>query len=134
MQYRDLEPELIAMGYDLLFISPDSPGTSARHLQASDFDYTLLSDSDMTISRAFGLAFRLDDATFRRYREKHDIDIERDSGQTHHYLPVPATYIVGTDGVIDFMYANPDYKIRIDPVLLREAARLAVAPVDQPAG
>lgn len=133
MKYRDLEAELMALGYELVFISPDAPETSARHLQGGDFDYTLLSDSTMSISRAFGLAFRLDDVTFQRYLTEHDIDIERDSGQTHHYLPVPATFIVGLDGVIDFAYANADYKTRLDPGLLRMAAQLAAPDVNDSA-
>jgi peroxiredoxin len=127
MAYREVEPELVSMGYELLFISPDRPEVSKQHLAGSDFELTLLSDSDMAISSAFGLAFRVDEDTVRRYREEHDIDLEGDSGQTHHLLPVPATYVIGTDGVVRFMYANPNYRERLDPELLVTAARLASA-------
>jgi peroxiredoxin len=127
MAYRDIEPELLELGYELLFVSPDRPEVSKQHLADSDFEITLLSDSEMAISRAFGLAFRVDEDTVRRYREEHDIDIEGDSGQTHHLLPVPATYVIGTDGVVRFMYANPNYRDRLDPALLVTAARLASA-------
>ena len=126
MAYRDVEKRLVEMGYEVLFISPDLPEVSASHLGEGDFEFTLLSDSDMSITKSFGLAFRLDDETFDRYVDEHGFDLEGDSGQTHHYLPVPATYLIGTDGVIRFMYANPNYKVRLDPELLEAAARTAL--------
>lgn len=126
MAYRGAEERLMNMGYEVIFISPDLPQVSARHLGEGDAGFTLLSDSDMAISKAFGLAFRLDDETFDRYVGEYGFDLEGDSGQTHHYLPVPATYLIGTDGVIRFMYANPDYKVRLDPQVLEAAARAAL--------
>lgn len=127
MAYRDYEDRLVDLGYELVFISPDRPEVSRGHLEGSDFRMTLLADSDMSIAKDFGLAFRVDDETVRRYRDEHDIDLEADSGYDHHLLPVPATFVVGRDGVIRFMYANPDYRVRLAPELLLTAARLAVA-------
>jgi len=126
MAYRDVENRLLDMGYEVIFISPDRPETSAAHLGDGDFEFTLLSDSEMIIAKSFGLAFRLDDETFDRYVDEYGFDLEGDSGQTHHYLPVPATYLIGTDGVIKFMYANPDHRVRLDPELLEVAARIAL--------
>ena len=51
------------------------------------------------------------------------VDLEKASGYDHHYLPVPATYLVGNNGVIQFQYANPNYKMRLDPDLLIAAAK-----------
>jgi peroxiredoxin len=132
MAYRAYEARLVDLGYELVFISPDRPEVSREHLEGSDFRMTVLADSDMSIAKAFGLAFRVDDETVRRYREEHDIDLEADSGYDHHLLPVPATFVVGRDGVIRFMYANPDYRVRLAPELLLTAARLAVAEEPAP--
>ena len=33
--------------------------------------------------------------------------------QRHGVLPVPAVYAIGTDGVIAFAFADPDYKVRL---------------------
>lgn len=40
-------------------------------------------------------------------------------------LPVPAVFIVGTDGVIDFVHADEDYKKRLAPDVLVNAAETA---------
>ncbi|MGH2569205.1 MAG: hypothetical protein ACRDGA_12785, partial [Bacteroidota bacterium] len=57
-----------------------------------------------------------------------NIDLEDASGESHHLLPVPAVFIVGTDGVIRFSYVNPNYRVRIDPDVLLAAAKAAFEP------
>lgn len=91
-------------------------------VEKQDLTYVVLSDSTTEAAQAFGLAFQIDDKTFELFKG-YGIDLEDASGEDHHILPVPAVYIVGTDGVILFDYVNPDYKVRIDPEELLEAAR-----------
>jgi peroxiredoxin len=57
--------------------------------------------------------------------KKYGADLEDASGENHHMLPVPAVFLAGTNGVIQFTYANPDYRVRLHPDLLLAAARLA---------
>jgi hypothetical protein len=38
----------------------------------------------------------------------------------------PDTFVIGTDGIIDFAYVNPDYKVRVDPSVLLAAAKAAL--------
>jgi len=119
---REAETELKQMGFEVLFLSADRPETLHASLKEPVPGYTLLSDSRMQAARAFGIAFRVDDATVRRYRE-HGIDLEAASGETHHELPVPAVFLVDQRGVIRFVHANPDYKVRISATELLAAAR-----------
>lgn len=121
-QMREAERELLAMGYELLFISADRPEILAPYLEEKELAYELLSDNDLIAARAFGIAFEVSDEYLAKLAE-HDIDIEAASGRSHHWLPVPATFIIGTDGIIDFQYVNPDYKVRVDPRVLIAAAR-----------
>ena len=66
----------------------------------------------------------MDDATLAELK-KYNIDVEQASGQKHHMLPVPAVFLVATNGLIQFEYVNPDYKVRLEPELLLAAARIA---------
>lgn len=120
-EMRKIEQQLIDMGYTLLFISADSPDNLAKNT-APDLAYTLLSDADMSASQAFGIAYRVDDQTFEKYKG-FGLDLEKASGYKHHQLPVPATFLIGTDGFIQFQYVNPDYKIRLAPSILLAAAK-----------
>jgi peroxiredoxin len=58
------------------------------------------------------------------------IDLEEVSGETHHILPVPSTFIIGTDGTIHFQYTNTDYKVRLAPDVLTAAARSMAEGMD----
>jgi len=58
------------------------------------------------------------------------IDLEKASGQDHHVLPVPSTFLIGADGVIRFQYTNPDYKVRLHPDVLLAAARAYLDDAD----
>jgi len=123
---QEIQGELAALGYQVLAISPDRPEKLAESAVNREIGYTLLSDSKMNAARAFGIAFQVDAATVAKYRDEYEIDLEADSGEKHHQLPVPAAFVVDTDGVIAFSYVNPDYKQRIDPQLLLAAARAAL--------
>ncbi len=117
----EIETELIDLGFQLLAISPDRPEKLVIDLGDVEIGYRLLSDSAMEVSLAFGLAYRVDAGTVEEYKE-HGIDLEESSGHDHHLLPVPAVYLVETDGVIKYSYANPDYRTRLEPGEILEAA------------
>jgi peroxiredoxin len=120
-EMRLAEKELIEMGFDVWFISIDQPGVLAESLTVPDLTYTLLSDAKLEATTAFGIAFKMPDDLVERYLG-WDIDVEAASGETHHVLPVPSTYIIGNDGVIRFQYTNTDYHVRLAPSVLMAAA------------
>jgi peroxiredoxin len=129
-EMRHAEKELTGLGFDIWFISIDKPGMLYASLEQPDVAYTIYSDSSLDATRAFGLAFRVDDNTYERYIG-YDINLEEASGKTHHVLPAPSTFIIGTDGIINFQYTNPDYKVRLHPDVLLAAARAYVNEEDQ---
>ena len=120
-----IDPQLRDLGYRILAISPDRPEKLAETVDKDHLTYTLLSDSSMAMAKAFGIAFTVDEATLEKYKG-YGIDLEASSGEEHHMLPVPSVFLVGTDGIIDFVYSNPDYKVRLDPDVLLAAAKVAV--------
>ena len=103
-------------------ISPDQPSKLKETIDKHKMGFRLLSDSDMAAARSFRVAYKLDDATLAELK-KYNIDVEQASGQKHHTLPVPAVFLVATNGLIQFAYVNPDYKVRLDPELLLAAAK-----------
>lgn len=124
-ELRDIEPELKKLGFRILAVSPDRPEKLRETMEKQDLNYRLLSDSSMAAAKALGLAFRVPDETFLKYKNSYDIDLEDASGRTHHLLPVPAALVIDRKGVIRFAYVNPDYKSRVDPGKLLEAAKAA---------
>ena len=78
----------------------------------------------MTASKAFGIAYRVDEATLEALAQ-HGIDLQAASGHAHQLLPVPAVFVVPSNGMVQFEYINPDYSVRAHPELLIVAAKLA---------
>lgn len=126
-ELRKAEPILLDLGFEVLFLSADRPEILYSSLREDQPSYTLLSDASMEISRAFGIAFIVDDATLERYK-KAGLDLEEVSGYSHHQLPVPAVFIIDAAGVIQFVYADPDYRVRLDAAPLVEVAHDVAAP------
>ncbi len=123
VQLREVEPELKNLDVQLLAVSPDKPSKVRETIERHKMSFILLSDSDMVAARSFRVAYKLDDQTLAEFK-KYNIDVEDASGQRHHMLPVPAVFLVTTNGLIQFEYVNPDYKVRLDPELLVAAAKI----------
>lgn len=121
-EMRLAEEQLTEMGFDIWFISIDKPEYLLESLDDPDIGYTIYSDSSLDATKSFGLAFQISDELLKKYLT-YNIDLEEASGENHHVLPAPATYIIGTDGVISFAYINPDYKVRLHPDVLLAAAK-----------
>jgi len=119
---KKIEDDIEELGYQVFAISADRPDLLKKTKEKNELTYTLLSDAPMTATKAFGLAFKVDDETVNRYKE-YGIDLEADSGYEHHILPAPAVYLVNTKGEVKFNYVNPNYKERIDGNILLAAAK-----------
>ena len=117
-----IEPQLLEMGYQILAVSSDSPEYLSQSKQKHQMNYVLLSDHSMIGAMALGIAWQVNAETLTLY-QGYGIDLEKASGERHHILPVPAAYVVGTDGRIRFAYVNPDHKVRVPASVLLEAAR-----------
>jgi peroxiredoxin len=123
-ELKGLEPQLLALGYQVLAISPERPEVLDATAKTAGAGYRLLSDADMGAARALGLAYRVDDATRELYRT-HGVDLDEISGRQHHLLPVPAALVVSRDGIVRFVFADADYRTRVESAALLDAARAA---------
>ncbi|NME69912.1 peroxiredoxin-like family protein [Flammeovirga aprica] len=112
---------LVSIGYQIIAISPDTPEHLSLTYDKHMMNYSLLSDSDMTAAKSFGLAFELNDKEFSKYSNM-GMDIVMTTGGKHRMLPVPAVFFVRQNGEINFEYINPNFKKRISSSLLITAA------------
>jgi peroxiredoxin len=126
-QLQAIEPKLIEMGIQLVGISPDSPEKLQASMTTNKLNYLLLSDEKMAAAQAFGLAFYTSDKVTSLYQAKLGVSntlYNMPTGEARLVLPVPAIYLSDKTGLIQFMYANPNYKVRAAPELILMAASL----------
>ena len=74
----------------------------------------MLCDKGNKIAESFGLVFELPQI-LRPIYEKLGIDITAFNGDTTFKLPIPATYIIGQDGIISFHFVDADHTKRLEP-------------------
>lgn len=119
-----IEDDLNKAGAQLLAISMDQPSKLKATPDREKLHYRLLSDSDALAAKAFGIAFKVDDATVEKYKG-YGINLDAASGNDHHILPHPAVFIADTAGKIRFAHVNRDYKVRLEPEKILEAVQAA---------
>jgi len=105
------EQEILALGYQIIAIAPDSPAQLKTTVEKQKLNYKLYSDASGELMKAMGIAFKAPE----RYEKRLD---NYSDGLNPGMLPVPSLFVVDTDGAIIFEYINPDYKHRISSEML----------------
>lgn len=121
---RNIDDELVSLGYDLYYISADRPEKLSEGSAEENPPYTLISDNELDVAKAYGIAYKVDEDLVARYL-KGGLDLEDASGHSHHLLPAPSAFVIDSEGIIQFQYTNPDYRVRVNGEVLLAAARAA---------
>ncbi|MCV2886192.1 AhpC/TSA family protein [Aestuariibacter sp. AA17] len=122
---KDIEAQLVDLGYQVLAISPESPERLQAQKLETEFAVTLLSDEQLNAIKAFGVGFYMDDATAKDYQQSMQISLTKDADTGKPVLPAPAVFVVDKNGQVVFNYVNPNFRVRISPELLYQAAKLS---------
>ena len=117
-----IKDDLTKEGVQLIAISMDQPGKLRETMQKDKLDYMLLSDSDANAVKAFGISYKVDDATLARMKS-FNVDLDAATGNSDHILPHPAVFVVNTKGVIGFVHVSTDFRVRLEAAKVLEAAK-----------
>ena len=126
-QLKKIEKQLTNMGFQLLGVSTDNANDLQTSLKKHQVNYQLISDYHSTLSQAFGLAYFTSQKTTERYLNKLKLSnpLQKNArNEDRLVLPVPAVYIIDKNGLVQFNYVNPNYKVRLHEALLLKAASL----------
>lgn len=104
-------PKMEELGATVLALSPETRDHVQENVEKNKLTFDLLTDTDNAVAKLFGLHFVLDDKTVDKY-EGYGIDVATHNGTGKHELPIPATYIIDTDGVIAYAFVDEDYTKR----------------------
>jgi peroxiredoxin len=123
---KDIEQDLVDMGYQVLAISPESPMRLQEQKLETEFAVKLLSDESLQAIKGFGVGFYVAAQTKKKYKSKWNIQLTDEAGSDRAVLPAPALFIADKTGLIQFQYVNPNYKVRPSSELIKQAARLSL--------
>ena len=111
---REVQNDIEALGARLIAISPEVPDNSLSDEEKKGIPFEVLTDPDNNVARQFGIVFAFDEA-LRDVYKSFNLDLEKANGNDKWELPIPAVYIVDTDGTILYSFLDTDYTVRMEP-------------------
>lgn len=118
LQLRALQARLTdirALGADLVAISPQKPDESLTQTERDALEFTVLSDQDARVAAQYGVAWEVPKLILEHMRKDRNLDLAEINNGNGSVLPIPATFVLGPDGVVAWRYVDVDYRTRAEP-------------------
>jgi peroxiredoxin len=112
--YQDELETVRSLGAELVAISPETPDRAEATAAKNEISYPVLTDPQNRLAEALGIVFTLPPELEKLY-EMFGNNLPEAHGEAGWRLPVPATYVVGRDGVILYAHIARDYRTRAEP-------------------
>jgi peroxiredoxin len=120
----EAQTRIAAEGAQIVAIMPDRQQFAAALKRESNMHYPVLTDMDNGYALSLNLAFWVGDE-MQRLMTLSGWDVTRSQGSDTWLLPVPATFVVATDGKVAARFMDPDYRKRMSIEDLLAALRAA---------
>jgi peroxiredoxin len=115
-------PDIRGCGARLIAVSPEKPDSSLSHAEKLSLEFDVLSDLGNRTASDYGLIMTVAE-TLRPLYLQWSIDLPAANGDESHQLPVPATYVIDSAGVIRAAYVEKDYTKRMEPAEIVRALK-----------
>jgi peroxiredoxin len=102
-----------AKGAKVVSIMPETREFIKDASTACGGRFEFLSDIDNGYALETGLVIWLGDRVRKIYLE-HGLHLERYQGNETWFMPIPATFVVGRDGLVAARYVDPDFRRRME--------------------
>ena len=99
-------------GAEIVAIMPDRQKFVADLKQQSQVPFPILSDADNGYAMSLNLTIWVG-AEIQKAMEDRRLDLPTFQGNSSWMLPIPATFVVGQDGLIRGRFIDPDYRNRM---------------------
>lgn len=96
----------------VLAVTPETADGIRKTIEKTRAAFPVLEDAGLEIMKLYKVNFAVDAKTISRYKG-YGIDFDKANGANGANLPVPATYIIGTDGKVKYVFFNTDYRKRV---------------------
>ncbi|XMO87099.1 peroxiredoxin-like family protein [Algibacter sp. AS12] len=126
LQLRALQAklsEIHSLGATLVAISPQVPDGSLTKSEISEMEFIVLSDQDAKVAQQYGVAWKVPEFLMEHMRTDRNLDLDKINNGNGGILPIPATFVLNSEGVVTWDYVNVDYRTRSEPDEIIEALK-----------
>jgi peroxiredoxin len=102
---------ITAKGGTIITITPETADNIKKTVTKTKASFSIVEDKGLAIMKDYKVSFAVDEKTIEKYKG-YGIDFGKANGDNGANLPVPATYIVGKNGKIKYVFFNADYSKR----------------------
>jgi len=108
-------PAFQELNATLIALTPEKPDGSLSVKEKNELEFEVLSDFNNDVAKSYGIVFKLEDEVSDLYKNSFGLDLEKYNETDSDELPVPATYVIGKNGIVEYAYLNADYTQRAEP-------------------
>jgi peroxiredoxin len=108
----EARPRIEAAGGQVVAIVPDRQRYAAEIRAEAEGQFPILVDMDNGYAMSLNLVFWVGDE-MRKFMSEAGLNLTEFQGNESWMVPVPATFVVGRDGVIRARFVDPDYRKRM---------------------
>ncbi|BDD04984.1 peroxiredoxin-like family protein [Aureibacter tunicatorum] len=114
-QLSDLQDSLnliSAKGAEIIAVTPERKEGIKKVQSKLDAGFNILHDKDLEIMKAYDVDFKLPEKIKKKYLG-YGINLNSINGDNGENLPIPAVYVIGQNGNIEYRYFDEDYTKRL---------------------
>lgn len=111
---EEVAADIRARGASLVAISMQGAADSRKSQKDNKLSFPILTDKNGELADKLGIRWSLQDYVIP-FHQGFGVELPRIHGDGQWNLPMPARYVVDTDGTIVYAEVNPDYTRRPEP-------------------
>jgi len=112
--WQEWLPKVRERGASLIAISPMTSKQADFMRDQHKLMFPVLSDAGNKVAEQFGVAYRVPEYQQELFKTVF-INLPFINGDESWTLPLPGTFVMGTDGIIRHAFVDPDYTLRAEP-------------------
>ena len=98
----------------LIAVTPQNPEKSEEQITKDKYSFEVLSDLDSQVIKEYNLYYKITENLVTVLKGL-GFDVEAHNGKGRHELPVPGTFVIDQEGIVQAMHAPIDYTLRMEP-------------------
>lgn len=99
-------------GASVIVVTPEQPKYVLKTVKKTHAKYSIISDKDFSIMKAYNVHYEVNDSTVPKWKSYVDNVTAKQNNNGEAVLPIPATYIIDSNGKIKWYHFDPEYDKR----------------------